>query len=365
MVNKLRISRIILFVFLILGTLPWMIVRAQDIDYADGPEPIGLWDSSDSLDSVVGVAVNDDSAFLAISGFGVRILDVSDPTNPMSVSSFELESEVKAITYSADKIYVGVGSELKIFDVSDPMNPSSITNISQHSTVQEIAVDGSYIYIADHSGSLMIATEAGGNLYSTLPNANDYWCYDVVVSEYYAYTATSSQGLIIWDISDKYNPTIVGGSSTDETAYSITFYGEDKVIVGGLKGYLGIFDVSSVTDPTLLDSITVTSDIMAIQTHENTAIAADYTDGIVTFGLTLDTLTPGNCLLPDGERAHDVEINDQYVFGAMGFSGFMIWDLDEAIKSFGVGFPFYDWILLGTSGIIFLTLVRYKLKKRK
>lgn len=354
----------IILVFLVLGTTPGMIIRAQDIDYADGPEPIGLWDSSDSQDSVVGVTVNDDTAFLAISGFGVQILDISDPTNPTSVSSFELEAEVKTITYSADKIYVGVSSELKIFDVSDPTNPSSLANISQHSTVQEIAVVGSYIYIADHSGSLMIATEAGGNLYSTLPNANDYWCYDVVVSGDYVYTASSSQGLVVWDISDKYNPTIVGSSTTDETAYSITFYGEDKVIVGGLKGYIGIFDISSTTDPTLLDSITVTSDIMALRTHENTALAADFTDGIVTLGLSLDTLTPGNCLLPDGERGHDVEINEQYVFGAMGFSGFMIWDLDEAIESFGVGFPFYGWILLGTSGIIFLTHIQRKRERK-
>ncbi|MFX1535540.1 MAG: LVIVD repeat-containing protein [Promethearchaeota archaeon] len=353
----------ILVLSLFLGTTVQVIVLVQAVDYADGPEPIGTWDSSDSLASVEGIALNDNYAYLALSGFGVQILDVSDPTNPQEVNSFELEGEAKTIVYANNKIYVGVSSELMIFDVQNPMSPSSVANISQHSTVYDIAVVGSYIYIADHSGSLMIATELAGNLYPLLPFANDYWCFGVVVAGDYACTATSAQGLVIWDISNKSAPAVVGTAATDENAYSIASYGENKVVVGGSEGYLGVFDISSKTNPSLLGSVTVTSDIMEIQVHEDTAIAADFMDGIVTLDLSFDSPSPGNRLLPDGERGHTVEINDQYIYGGMGFSGLMIWDINEAIGSLDIGLPASAFVLIGLSASV--TLVFFRRKRAK
>jgi len=356
-------------VSIVIGICTQTLVSAQSAGYADGPEPLGIWEPSNSLDSIEGIAINGNYVYLAVNGFGIQILDVSDPTNPEEVNSFALDGTVKNVHYTNNKLYVGASSKLLILDVQDPMSPRSIVNLTQHSTVYNVAVVGSYIYIADHSGSLMIAQEYG-NLYPRIDKANDYWCFGVVVKGDYAYTATSSQGLVIWDVSDKTNPVIVGEQKAGDNVYAIAAYGDDKVVLGGRAGYLAVFDISSQTDPLLLGELAITSDIgkgQGLQVYEDTLIAADYTDGIVTLDISEGTPEQGNRLFPSGTRGYAVEIDNQYVYGGMGFFGFMIWDLDEAIKSRGgsggpgeIGFTPIDTLI----GLSTLTLLTYFHRKR-
>ncbi|MFX0094151.1 MAG: hypothetical protein ACFFBD_20605 [Candidatus Hodarchaeota archaeon] len=347
-------------------------VYAQTGGYVEGPRAIGSWTPRNSLDSVEGVALNGDFAYLAVSANQdnssyiqlLDVFDVTDPSDPHEADPIEIPLVIMAILYANNKIYVGAGSELKIFNVRDPMAPFSVANLSQHSTVCDVVVVDPYIYIADHSGSLMIANESG-NLYPCLSFANDYWCFGIFVSGNYAYTATGSQGLVIWDVSNKTSPTIVGTGDTGDNVYSIAPYGADKAVLGGRAGYVAVFDITSKTDPTLLGEIDITSDINEIKVSGDSAIVADYTNGIVTLDLSTGTPTQNKLLYPTGNRGYAVEIDGQYIYGGMGFSGLMIWDL-EAATSYtrtSVGFSIAEVTLIGLGS--FLVLVFYHKRSKK
>ena len=327
---------------------------------------------------MVDVFVSGNYAYLAVSGLGIQILDISDPTNPQEKGSWLSARvvETSSIYFANNKIYLGVSSPsaLLIFDGSNPNSIGApLIEIGQHSTLYDIKVIGDYIFIADHSGSFMIANHTQ-NLYNKDDYwvANNYWCLGVVVDGNYAYTATSSKGLVVWDITDKSHPSIVAEKPiSGANSYTIALYGSNKIVVGGYAGWFGIFDISTKTNPILLGNIDITSDPgkgRGVEVSGDYAIVADYTDGIVTLGLSSGTPTQ-NTILPNeagstsADRGYAIAIDGDLIYGAMGFSGLKIWNLTQAIIGGGGGLQIPGYTLISTIFIILGTIALVNSKK--
>lgn len=61
---------------------------------------------------------------------GIFIFDVSDPTNPRQVGSFNTDGYAYGVTTSGNYAYVADGANgLVIIDISDPTNPTSVVDM--------------------------------------------------------------------------------------------------------------------------------------------------------------------------------------------------------------------------------------------
>lgn len=158
-------------------------------------------------------------------GGGLQIIDVTKKNNPIVVGTFESEAAIMDIFLIENYIYAPyeiyelgeeyletVDSGIKIIDIADKKNPVSVGTYEAGSLgISTIFIVGDYAYTFS-GGEFKILditdrenpTDKSSYLFSN-------WAPDIYVAEDYAYLPFDNSLQII-DVTDKENPTIVGGA---------------------------------------------------------------------------------------------------------------------------------------------------------
>ncbi len=232
------------------------------------------------------VVVDGDYAYCAYVN-GLVILDVSDPTNPDSVSYMYLQGTGEGIDKSGDFVYLADGSEgLIIIDVLDPVNPITI---------------GSY-------------------------NTPD-WAYSVFVIDSLAFIADDYGGLQIIDISDPFNPEFVGNYA--ERVFSVFVLDTLVYFANSHSGDLQIINVSDPINPYLLGSYDIPGSARSVFVSDTLAYVAAYDSGLQIINVS-DPINPEfvGSYNTTG-RSYDVFVSDTLAYVAYGSSGVKIINVSE------------------------------------
>ena len=128
-----------------------------------------IYDVSDPSNLTIRGVFNDPLGFLGatvvLSGnyaylndwWGVRILNVADPTNPTEVAFYATPMETTWLALSGDRLYVAQGSYgVEVLDVGDPANPVSLGSFDTPGAVLTVAVSNSSLFLADAEGGMQI-----------------------------------------------------------------------------------------------------------------------------------------------------------------------------------------------------------------
>ena len=126
----------------------------------------------------------------------------------------------------ANWAYVGIGGgindQLAVIDISSPTQPISVTTLSLSDRVYDIVLKGSFAYLANGEAGLQIVDishpVAPFNVGSYV---GDWIALGVTVTDTYAYVATGGEGLRIIDITEPITPTEVNTFDEVEFAYSV------------------------------------------------------------------------------------------------------------------------------------------------
>lgn len=172
--------------------------------------------------------------YVADGEFGFKIVNVSDPTNPVKIGEFfddimhpdnkALNPSSSGVQISGSLAYVADGTDgLEIFDISDPSN---ITKVGQ-------AYDGSgrarglfydnntsLVYVADFDDGIEIIDVSDptnpveiGQFYDDSGKATSVW-----VTENRCFSADTIDGLELIDVTDPTNPVEIGQFYEDKSA---------------------------------------------------------------------------------------------------------------------------------------------------
>ncbi|MCD6259475.1 MAG: hypothetical protein J7J31_07720 [Helicobacteraceae bacterium] len=149
----------------------------QIIDVNDPTAPIHLG-SFDTPGSAVDVTLSADGtkAYVADYQSGVHIIDITDPTSPTRLGSFDTPGYAQDVTLSADgtKAYVAHGTKayvansysgVQIIDITNPTAPTKLGSFDTPSNAQDVTLsaDGTKAYVADHQSGLQIIDLTGLN----------------------------------------------------------------------------------------------------------------------------------------------------------------------------------------------------------
>ncbi len=205
-------------------------------------------DSCETSGSSFGVFVLDTLAYVADDSAGLRIIDISDPTNINEIGNCNTYGYAQDVHVINTFAYIADGSGgFCIIDVSSPTNPAIIETLNI-GTIYGLYVSGNYAYIADYYNGLRIIDITSstnpqeiGSFY-TGGQAQNVYVYDN-----YAYVATYSNGLRIIDVSDPTSPSEVGYISYNYTE-DVFVLGNYAYIADASIG-LRIVDVSDPTNP--------------------------------------------------------------------------------------------------------------------
>lgn len=217
----------------------------------------------------VGVRNNSLAAF-ALGCCGLMLMDVSNPYQPVYLSTINLRQNTIAsdIRFSGNYAYIAGGSfaGLNIVDISNTAQPFVTSNLVT-GNVRRLAVSGTTVYIADYTatGGLKIvdasdpfAPKVAG---SVLTNR---WAQDVEVSGTYAilhHTATfainQDPRLSIIDVSNPAAPIQVGSVAIPGlNGTKIAVRGTTVFVAGGKE--IQMFDFSNPAVPTYVGKFTPT-----------------------------------------------------------------------------------------------------------
>ncbi|MFH1842639.1 MAG: T9SS type A sorting domain-containing protein [bacterium] len=91
------------------------------------------------------VAVRDGYAYLT-SASGVRVLDVSDPSGPVRVASWNTPTSAFEVVLRGSVAYLAEWSSIRALDISDPLHPSDLGAIEAPNRVGSLCLSEAHIY---------------------------------------------------------------------------------------------------------------------------------------------------------------------------------------------------------------------------
>lgn len=172
------------------------------------PQEVAFFDLYDREQTVSGdvlrdIAVSGTHLYLAQSGAGLRILDITEPRTPIELAVYET-SNALLVTVEDEYAYLNDADQfLRMIDVSDPTMPTEVGSYAIKGNVRDIVVIGRYAYLAQGSdGIRLVDISSPANpkevaLYETPGTA-----WGVTVSGNYAYVADGEQELTTIQITD-------------------------------------------------------------------------------------------------------------------------------------------------------------------
>ncbi|MDP8229384.1 MAG: T9SS type A sorting domain-containing protein [Candidatus Electryoneaceae bacterium] len=135
----------------------------------ENPEQVGYYDTPQYSNHVT---VSGDYAYLVARYGGLRIIDISDPENMEEVGYLDSFDYAMRLSVSGDYAYVvyypafnhnineWFGGGLRIIDISDPAQPIEVGyyNSSLHGSAEtwDVTVSGDYAYLADRGIGLCV-----------------------------------------------------------------------------------------------------------------------------------------------------------------------------------------------------------------
>jgi hypothetical protein len=105
------------------------------------------------------------------SGPLLRAIDVSDPTNPILLSSTVMAATIQGVTVEGRIAYVGAYGYLMVVNVADPASPIIVGGMPTPGSANGCALAGDLLLVADGYEGLTVASTQCASLTSVPPPA--------------------------------------------------------------------------------------------------------------------------------------------------------------------------------------------------
>ena len=204
----------------------------------------------------------DNIAYVANSYSGLKIIDISNPSNPTSISNFATICSATDVIVESNIAYVAVADScLQIIDVSDPSQPFLLGGVSFPVYFMQTALNidkfENHIYVGGNFMWYMVVINVSDPTNPVIVNqqsVNDF-CYDVAIFENNLFLAGYWGGLQIFDLINPVYPVEVGYYPLD-LALSVEA-NENIAFIGDPYASLRIFDTSALSNPILTETYSI------------------------------------------------------------------------------------------------------------
>ena len=120
---------------------------------------MGAFDTDGNASQVV-LSLNDSYIYIADGDAGLKIIDVSDSSNPSLAGSYVTEGQLYMTALSSDenKLFLATSAGLRIVDISDPANVTLLGSFSALGEAFSVALssDGNTAYIVNRNSGLKV-----------------------------------------------------------------------------------------------------------------------------------------------------------------------------------------------------------------
>ncbi len=300
-----------------------------------------------SENTTYSLTINGTLAFLADGTAGLRIIDISNPSNPISLSGYTTTNFIEGVDVRGNYAYVVAGyAGLHILDISNPSHPIEVGSYDTSGYYAfRVAIQGNYAYVAyDRDGLWIIDISNPANpigIMNIIPNNFGVLSGEllrVAVSGDYAYTidwVTYSDEILTWnynnfrivDIRNPFNPQVVGtytyGGNGDLSLIGVAVQGNYAYLLND-DGELIILDISQPTNPVEISGTNIPGNPHGIDVRGDFAYIASWGSGLQVVNITnpYSPYVVGSYQTPG--LARDLKVDGSYVYDADDTSGLRI-----------------------------------------
>jgi hypothetical protein len=307
-------------------------LHGYNITYIASPEGITSISSLNTSGSSQSVVVSDDRdglAYLADGDGGMKVIDVSNPLNPVLLHTVDTPGFSSDVALSGNMAYVADGnSGLQIIDITDPFSttPSIVGFVDTPGNAVDVSVVATLVFVADSEAGLRIVD-------ANIPNAPQIigvqdtltLCQSVEVSGDYAYVADGIEGLRVLNVSDPENPWIIGGvkGRSWSNATDVEVHGTKAYVTDSGNG-LHVVDIANPSNVLEIGHVETTGEAMHVSVSGSVAYVADSTSGmqLIDVADSSNLITFGN--IDFQENALSTFVTDELVYVAAADGGLLL-----------------------------------------
>ena len=304
-------------------------------DVSNPADPVVL-SSTSASDRVISIALDDGRALVGTEQ-ALLLYDLSDPHHWLFVLRHDLEDDVAGCAWHDDVVLLatsdrscwGCGS-LQAVDLAHPAMPpvaGESAELIYDGGAEEMLIHGDDVLVAELGRGLVVydvSNPTGPRHVAIFPIQE--WTYGMAALGDFVYLPEKYVGLHILDLSSPHHPTQVNMLTT-ETGLTQLATGSDWLAGVDYNQRIRIFDLTEPTDPVrmasielLTKAITVTGDLLLATTTGDQLVAYDMADPAAP--VELDRLTLGEYLL-------DVKVTGDLALIAARADGFHVVDISE------------------------------------
>ncbi len=225
--------------------------RAINVENPVSPTQLGYYDTKNSA----GVAVNGNYAYVAARGYGLYVIDITDPSIPAEAGVYATPGTAWDVVYNAGYAYVAdYNSGLTIIDVSTPTAPNQVGAYAVPNNVYSVAVTGNYVYVGSFLDGVYVVDvsipSAPVEIANINPGSN---IRNLFISGNYLYIARSIMGVDVAYINDKVNSPLVGRFDTGDEAYDVFVIGH-SVYLADFRDGVWMLEFDPPPTPTFISA---------------------------------------------------------------------------------------------------------------
>lgn len=201
-------------------------------------------------------AVQGNYAYLG-SGPRLLVLDISNPANPQLLGQSEvLPGVIRDIKPYGQYAFIAAGkAQLRVMDISDPTNPHEVSHLEGFQWALELAVHENLLLVATNAMGLWLVDISDPSQPVTLGSLElkqPATCLEAV--NHTVFLGDASGNLTTIDISNPQAAVILGTQKPAEAIFDLSIVGNTLVLAAGQAGLVSL-DISSPGSPRQFSSL--------------------------------------------------------------------------------------------------------------
>jgi hypothetical protein len=225
------------------------------VELSHVPEPPAVIETGHSTGYAHQFFVDKKMIYVGDGAAGLTVIDSTDPRNPSIVSNFTegyaWDIEVQLGIAYVSSGFLGNTAGLIILDVSNPSFPTLLANYSTEGDITSVEVKGDLAYLADYDNGLVVLDISNASnpvLKGEFPGPENSGVSYVEIVDDLLYSTSWGSGLRIWNISVPTKISMVADYSQLEQYFSVRVF-DDYAFLGGMNDGLIVLNVSNPVNP--------------------------------------------------------------------------------------------------------------------
>ena len=249
------------------------------VNVADPAHPFRMG-SCPPMSNAVDVALRSHYAYVPDDMFGWLVIDVSDPWNPHQTGA--MGGGGKSWVTVSDTLAFFIGDDVDICNAADSSYPREVGSYSPVGLSGSCAVSGQYAYLGSSQGLLVFDISDLQNI-SEVGSCPAAGAGDIAIRGQYAYVCTG-YGLDVLDVSNPQNPQLRGYCGIHDVPVRIAVSGSLACIAA--QNSVALVDITDPTQPTLVGAYDSLVPATGIVVRDSYAYVSETWEGLRILDIT-------------------------------------------------------------------------------